>query len=145
MFELYVANENDSIPFYEIELPNDENNQNLVKVLKIFKINDTNIFDLTINCKFENDLNNNFSINAFEIFDVLSCIISQRCDKTDDRFNNNSIYVKYNESNIFSLCLYKQYFKSVLEKTRRLFKTICLDKSEYNKFINVIAYLLNIV
>ena len=144
LFDLYIFNENNSDILYEIELPNDENNQNFQKVLKIFK-NENNIsFNLSINYKFENEFSNKFSLDANEILDVLSCMISQKCDNTNKVYvNDNEIFVKYYENGIIPICIYKQKVNDT--SNGRYFNAICLDRSEYKRFINIVAYLLNVI
>ena len=144
LFDLYKFNGiNDNI-LYEIELPNDENNQNLLKVLQIFK-NENNIsFNLSITYKFENEFSNKFSLDANEILEVLSCMISEKCDNTNKVYiDNKEIFVKYYENGIFPMCIYKQKVTDI--DNGRYFNTICLDKSEYKRFINIVAYLLNVI
>ena len=55
----------------------------------------------------------------------------------------DKIFLRYYDNSVFPVCIYKPYYKADDSNTH--FKAICLDKAEYKKFMNIIAYLLNVV
>ena len=131
-----IIEEND---FYEIELPNDDNDPNHIKVLKIFQ-NNTQNYTLSISYSSEESLNNSFILNSNQIYELIECILlANDCD-SNDLTSSRELYIKYYENGVFSLCIYKRYISMTNSIYRR---TICLDRAEYKRFINIISFIFN--
>ena len=92
-----LIEEND---FYEIELPNDDNDPNHIKVLKIFQYNTEN-YTLSISYSSEESLNNSFILNSNQIYELIECILlANNCDR-NDLTSSRELFIKYYENGCF--------------------------------------------
>jgi len=143
MFHFTFGNEFDNETLYEIELPNDENDPNHFKLIKIFQFNKTENYTMNIIYKSEESLNNSFILNSNDLLEILKCIIfkDENCDKT--RSTTRNFFMKYYEDGVFTICIIKQYNPINIYQYDFYISSICLDRSEYKRFINIISFLFN--
>lgn len=145
LFNLYTFQNISNETSYEIELPNDDNDPYNIKVVKLYK-NELNNYTLNIVYKFENSLENSFSLESKEIFDIIQCIIDLKCDRIErGLLYGQNLYLKYYENGVFQICLFKHNTITINETTKNYLRSLCLDKTEYKRFINVISHLLNVL
>ena len=140
LFHFSFGNETEYKTLYEIDLPNDENDPNHIKSVIISQINNSDNYTLNIIYKSEESFNNSFILNSENLFEIIKCIILQNedCDWRGS-LDSRNMYLKYYDNGVFSLCVYKRYYKK-----REIFhRSLCLDRSEYKRFMNVISFIFN--
>ena len=140
LFHLSFGNETDYKTLYEIELPNDDNDPNHIKVVKISQNYNSENYTINIIYKYEESFDNSFILNSDNLFEIFECIILQNdeCVWRDLLYSKN-MYLIYYDNGVFSICVYRRYFKN----KERFFRSLCLDRSEYKRFINIVSFIFN--
>ena len=145
LFHFSLGNEKDYKILYEIELPNNENDPNHIKVVNILQeINNTENYTINIIYKSEESFDNSFILyknNIYEIFECLT-IPKDNCIRKILQ-TTTELYMKYYDNGVFSLCLFTRYLSSPENETEIFRRSICFDQSEYKRFINIISFILN--
>ena len=143
LFHFNFGNETGFNTLYEGELPNDDNDTERVKTVKIAQ-NKTNSDDYRIYIiyKSEGNISNSFNLTSKDFFDIIKCVIHNQ-DECEWRYASDKrrVYIRYYDRAAFSLCLFKQYRRNDLDQQK--LRSMCLDLKEYKRFINIVSFILN--